>query len=58
MVRPWLYVGMNCPREVTTSFELGLDSRIEFSVGRFDSSVNHPTRSKSVMGEDTGLNAL
>ena len=49
---------MNCPLEVTTSFELRLDSRIEFYVIGSDSSVNQPTRLKSVMGEDVGLDAL
>ena len=46
------------PREVTTLFELGLDSRIEFFVIRSDSSINHPTCSKFAIGEDVGLNAL
>ena len=49
---------MNCPREDATSFELGLDSKIEFFVVGSDSSIIHVTRSKSVMGEDAGLNTL
>ena len=49
---------MNCLREVTTSFELELDSRIEISIIGSNSSANHLTRSKFGMCEDTGLNAL
>jgi len=49
---------MNCSREVTTSFELGLDLGIEISVIGSDSSINHPTRSKFELVEDTELNVL
>jgi len=49
---------MNCSREVTTSFELGLGLRLEISVIGYDSSFNHPTRSKFEQGEGTGLNIL
>jgi len=45
---------MSCSREVTTSFKLG----VEISVIRSDSSINHPTRSKFELGEDTRLNVL
>jgi len=48
---------MSYPQEVTTSFELELDSMIEISIMGSDSSVNHPSRSKSKIGEDIGLNA-
>jgi len=49
---------MNCSREVTTSFELGLCLRMEISVIGSDSSVNYPTRSKFGLGEGSGLNIL
>ena len=49
---------MNCSREVITSFELGLGLGIEISVIGSDSTINHPTRSKFELGEDTGLNVL
>jgi len=49
---------MNCSREITTSFELGLSLRIEISVIGSDSSVNHPARSKFELGEDARLNTL
>jgi len=49
---------MNCSREVTISLELGLGLRIETSVVKSDSSVNHPSRSKFELGEGTGLNVL
>ena len=58
VVRSWLYVGRNSSRKVTISFELGLDSRIEFSVVGSGSSVNHPISSIFVIGEDAGLNVL
>jgi len=49
---------MNCSREVTISFELGLGLRVDISVIGSDSSVNHPTRSKFKLGDDFGLNVL
>ena len=49
---------MNCSREVTTSFELGLDLGIKISVIEYDSSINQRIRSKFELGEDTGLNVL
>jgi len=49
---------MNCPRDVTISFELSLGLRIEISIIRSSSFVNHPTHSKFELSEDTGLNTL
>ena len=49
---------MNCSREVTTSFELGLDLRVEIFVIKSDSSVNHPTCLKFELGDGSGLNVL
>ena len=58
MVRARLQIRMNCPRKITTSFELRLGLRIEISVIGSDSSISHPTRLKFEQGEDNGLNAL
>jgi len=49
---------MNYSREVTTSFELRLGSRVEIFVIGSDFSVNHPTRSKFELGDGSQLNIL
>ena len=49
---------MNYSLEITISFKLELGLRIEISVIGYDSSVNHPTRSKFELSKGTGLNFL
>ena len=49
---------MNCSRELTISFELGLGLGIEIFVIGSDSSVNYPIRSEFELGEDIGLSVL
>jgi len=45
-------------QKVTSSFELGVGLGIEVSVVGSNSSINHPTRSKFELDENTRLNVL